>query len=126
MATNNISDPYDEQKALHGKFTTIIWIVGSVILFVGDGGISNLLTWQAAAFISVGMFVAALVVGNVTYWLQRTTAKMLMKRVSPDQAFTAEAAKKISRLGKLLLLFDFVLATGVLLWCYASFFWLNP
>ena len=119
----NFSDFYDEQKALHGKFATIIWVFGSVILFLWDGGISNLLTWKAFAFIFVGMFIAAILVGSISYWLQRTTAKLVMRRLAPDQAITPEIATRISRLGKLLLLFDCVLASAFVLWCYASFFW---
>lgn len=118
------SDPYDEQKALHGKFATIIWVLGSIILFVLDGGISGLLTWKAAAFIVIGMFIAAIVVGNASYWLQRTIAKLVLARLGPDEAFTPETANKISRLGKHLLVFDFVLASAFVLWCYASFFWI--
>ena len=97
----------DEQKSTHGSFATIIWIVTSIVLFLITDGGPGLISWQAALFILVGMFAAAIVLGMIGYLLQRVVASVLMRAAD---APLAQIEKTARALGLLLLVLNVALA----------------
>ena len=115
-------DFYDSQKEVHGKLATIIWLIGGAILFLFDGGIAALFTWKALAFLGVGMFVSAAIVGIVTYNIQRYIAKVLMRKI--QDPYSPEAISQITRVGRGLLILNVTLGALFVLWVYNSLFWL--
>ncbi len=110
----------DNAKAQLGKNATVIWLVGGVILFLIDGGFSHLFSLKAAAFLGIGMFAAAVVVGSISYFILTTMAKRLMARHPDPSSPEAQAAMRTWR--SVFAVIDVVLALLFLLWVYASFF----
>jgi len=100
----------------------IVWLVGSISLFQFDNRSPKLLSLQAGAFIVVGMFVAAVVVGNITYWIQRKLASVLAKHMSSDPANLANTKAKLERISEILFVFNLLVAAIFLYWVYNSFF----
>jgi hypothetical protein len=94
---------YDQQKETHGKFATFVWIASGIYLFASSDEIS-LISWQAAIFIFVGMFFAALVFGILGYVIQRGIAKILIRTTSGPP--TGAAASAIGILGLILMLLE--------------------
>jgi len=101
----------------------MVWITGSILLFLFDSSSPGLFSWQAIVFIVVGMFAAAIVVGNITYFIVRRVSKSLMKNLNGSSEFELVDAKA-RRLGYLLLFANLALAVLFLLWTYNSFFWM--
>jgi len=111
----------DNAKAQLGKNATVIWLVGGVILFLLDGGISHLFSLRAAAFLGIGMFAAALIVGGVSYFIINAMATRLMARFPDPAAAEAQSAMRSWRL--VFSILNLVLGVLFLVWVYASFFW---
>ena len=112
----------DNAKSQLGKNATFVWLIGGACLFLYDGGLRNLFSLRAAAFLGIGMFAAAIIVGGVSYLIVRAFANRLMKRF-PDPS----APEALSALRAWRHVFGIVnLTLGVLfvIWVYASFFWL--
>ncbi len=112
----------DQQKDTHGAFAGIIWLIGSVLLFLFDARSPGLISLQALGFIVVGMFVSAVVVGNITYWMQKKLASALANNLSSDIADLDDTIIKVERYAKLLFVLDFFIAIIFLYWVYNSFF----
>jgi hypothetical protein len=68
----------DEGKARLGTEATCVWLIGGAILFLVDGGLSNLFSVRAAVFLGVGMFAAAIIVGGISYIIRKMVAGRLM------------------------------------------------
>ncbi|MGE0093620.1 MAG: hypothetical protein AB7M05_06910 [Alphaproteobacteria bacterium] len=119
MASINL----DNVKAQLGKNATFVWLIGGAILFLVDGGIANLFSWKAAAFLFIGMFAAAVIVGNVTYFIIRKIGDYLADKYGEPS--TPQAQLAMRRWRNVFGLMDFGIATLFLLWVYASFFWDN-
>ena len=111
----------EEQKSTHGAWATIVWLVGAIGLFLFDDLSPSLWSLQALGFIAIGMFAAAIIVGNITYWLQNRLASALSKNIDPNHNLD-EQASKIRRLGWILLLVDTFISAVFLYWVYNSFF----
>ena len=112
----------DQQKDTHGAFACIIWLIGSVLLFLFDTGNPSLISLQALGFIVVGMFVSAVVVGNITYWILKKLATTLVKKLSSNLADLADTKEKVERYAKLLFVMDLFIAIAFLYWVYNSLF----
>ena len=69
-------DRYEKDKETEGKFAAIVWLLSGVYLFWTSEK-ASFLTWQAAVYFIVGMFVAATVFGIAFYLVQRGTTKVL-------------------------------------------------
>ena len=53
-------------KSSHGTFAAIVWIVAGALLYNTEPE-AKLFSWQTPVFFVVGMFVAAAVLGNLSY-----------------------------------------------------------
>jgi hypothetical protein len=111
----------DNAKAQLGRNATFIWLIGGAILFLIDGGVSNLLSLRAAVFLLVGMFVAALIVGGVSYWLINVMAKRLAQRFPDPTTPQAQSAMRTWR--AIFAIVNLMLGAIFVVWVYASFFW---
>jgi hypothetical protein len=83
----------------------------------------GLLSWQGAAFVFGGMFVAAIVVGNITYYLQRRVARTIMAQYDTSAEGLSAQARIAKKMSYAWFVFDSVISAGFLLWIYNSFFW---
>lgn len=111
----------DNAKAQLGKNATAIWLVGGAALFLLDGGFTHLFSLRALAFLGIGMFVAAIVVGSISYLLLNTLATRLMARY-PDPA-SVEAQSAMAKWRNFFGLANAALAVIFLVLTYAGFFW---
>ena len=111
----------DNVKAQLGKNATAVWLVGGVILFLVDGGLPHLFSLRAAAFLGIGMFAAAIIVGGISYFVINAMATRLMARY-PDPTST-EAQVAMRRWRNVFGVMNSGLAILFVLWVYASFFW---
>jgi hypothetical protein len=73
-----VDDQHDALEATHGAFAAIVWLVIGAILFY-SGPEVRLASWQALVFFIVGMFVAAGVIGGLSYLVIRGFTKILVK-----------------------------------------------
>ncbi len=89
-----VEDFSEREKEAHGRWTTIAWIGSGIYLFATTDG-ARFLSWQAAAFFIVGMFVAAVVFGLAAYLLQRGVAKVLVRIVTAPSASFATTVRAI-------------------------------
>lgn len=110
----------EDAKAQIGGRATGIWLVGGVILFLVDGGLSHLFSLRAAAFLGIGMFAAAIIVGGVSYLIVNAMATRLAARYPDPTSSAAQAAMRTWR--SIFGIANTVLAILFLLWVYASFF----
>ena len=53
-------------KSSHGTFAAVVWIVAGALLYNTEPE-AKLFSWQTPIFFVVGMFVAAAVLGNLSY-----------------------------------------------------------
>jgi len=53
-------------KSNHGTFAAIVWIVAGALLYNTEPE-AKLFSWQTPVFFVIGMFVAAAVLGNLSY-----------------------------------------------------------
>jgi uncharacterized membrane protein len=111
----------DNAKAQLGKNATVIWLAGGIILFLIDGGFPHLFSLRAAAFLGIGMFAAAIIVGSVSYFIINAMATRLMARYPDPTSPDAQAAMRTWR--NVFSVVNVALALLFLLWVYASFFW---
>lgn len=111
----------DDVKAQLGKNATAIWLIGGVILFLVDGGFSHLFSLRAAAFLVIGMFAAAIIVGIVSYFIINAMATRLSARYPDPSTPDAQVAMRTWR--NVFSLINVVLAALFVLGAYASFFW---
>jgi hypothetical protein len=93
---------YEKMKETEGSVATYVWIGSGLFLFLSDGGIGALFSLKAILFFVVGMFLAAIVFGNIGYLLQRGLGKVLAKFVQPSNS----AAAVIGTLGVGLMLLN--------------------
>ena len=112
------AQPLDEIKAKLGHTATFTWLGGGALLFLVDGGLQNLISFQALLFLGVGMFVAAFLVGLISYKLFLKLADKASLAAGADQA--REAVLRSFRQSQIA---GFVLGLLFVLWVYASFFW---
>ena len=111
----------DNAKAQLGKNATVIWLVGGIALFFFNKGISGLLSLRALAFLGIGMFVAAVVVGSISYFMLSTIAKRLMLRYPDPTSVEGQSAMRKWR--NIFGLGNAVLAIGFVVSAYAVLFW---
>lgn len=72
----------DAMKHASGTAATWTWIFGAIILYFMKGGLGALISIRAAAFIFIGMFVAAIVVGNINYLINRTGVALAQRKLA--------------------------------------------
>jgi hypothetical protein len=111
------TQPIDEVKAKLGTAATFVWLGGGALLFLIDGGIGNLFTLKALLFLGVGMFVAAFLVGLLSY-------KVFLRLA--DRAALAAGAEgarvAVLRTVKQCQLISAAASLFLVIWCYISFF----
>jgi hypothetical protein len=78
---------YEKMKETEGSLATYVWIGSGLFLFLRDGGIGALFSLKAILFFVVGMFVAAILFGNMGYLLQRGARQGIGKVRSAFQLF---------------------------------------
>lgn len=98
---------YEKQKEVHGGSATFLWLIFGVIAFAIEPA-ARFLSWQAAVYFVIGMFIAAVVFGWIGYGLQRVTAKVFMK--------TGGSVAAIKSAGVALLVVDAALIYFVARW----------
>jgi len=86
---------WDSQKELHGKVATYAWIGWGLVNFYMEPD-ATLISWQALLYFTVGMFLAALVLGAGAYLVQRRVASAEMS--SPD-IFEPSGIARLKRKG---------------------------
>jgi hypothetical protein len=64
-------------KSNHGTFAAIVWIVAGALLFNTEPE-ARLLSWQTPVYFFVGMFVAAAVLGGLSYMAVRILTRALV------------------------------------------------
>lgn len=111
----------DRQKSSHGGLASTVWILGSVGLFLLDERSPHLFSLQALVFIVVGMFVAAIAVGNLTYFLQTRVAHLLVRNMDPKEPIDG-FENKVRSIGFMLLFVDIVIAALFVFWVYYSLY----
>ena len=111
----------DHQKEKLGRSATYVWLIGGAILFLRDGGISNLISLWSLVFLFAGMFAAAVVVGGMSWWLIKKQARYLMEKYGE---LTTETAHKPRVVGGYIFFWavHYLLGILFLLWCYNSFY----
>jgi len=96
-------------------------LLAASFFFLVDGGVSHLFSLRAAAFLGIGMFAAAIVVGSVSYFIINAMANRLMARYPDPSSSEAQSAMRIWR--NVFGVVNAGLAILFVLWVYASFFW---
>lgn len=114
------TEPTDKIKARLGRIATFAWLIGGVVLLVYDGGVRGLLTMKALAFLGIGMFVAAIVIGLLTYKLFVHFADKAAFKAGQSGGHPRDPILHVYRQTRIVaglagLIFVF--------WVYASFFW---
>ena len=109
-----------ELKALIGKKVTGIWLTGGILLFLFDSRSPSILGLYPILFLMIGMFAAAVVIGNITYEIQKRAFKRILaaEDMSEVQTMlvgpTPELEKKLGRVGRRIGLLNFVLTLASL------------
>jgi len=111
----------DNAKAQLGRNAACIWLVGGVILFLIDGGVSHLYSPRAAAFLVLGMIAATIVIGGFSYFIINALATRFMARYPDLNSPEAQAAMRTWR--NIPGVVNSALAILFLLWVYGIFFW---
>lgn len=93
---------YDKQKESAGGLATIVFLISALYFFIADGGVGSLFSLKALGFFSGGMFLAAIIIGVPTYFIQRMVTKVLMKTIKDP--FSVGAIKKIQSVGIVLMI----------------------
>ncbi len=65
-------------KPNHGAFAALVWVVAGVLLFHTEPE-AQALSWQAPVYFFVGMFVAAYVMGNLSFLAVRGLTEALVR-----------------------------------------------
>lgn len=65
-------------KASHGAFAALVWVVAGVLLFHTEPE-AQPLSWQTIVYFFVGMFVAAFVMGNLSFLVVRGLTVALVR-----------------------------------------------
>ena len=65
-------------KPNHGAFAALVWVVAGVLLFHTEPE-ARPLSWQAAVYFCIGMFVAAFVMGNLSFFAVRGLTHALVR-----------------------------------------------
>jgi hypothetical protein len=111
---------YDKQKETHARWAILVWIGSGLYLFLSDGGLRSLISFRALVFFPVGMYIAAVVLGSLSYGLQRLSGKAFM-RVFPKP--TPLAVSIISGFGWVLLALDTTIGFNVASLVYNRVLW---
>ena len=109
-----MTDLYEEQWSRSGGLSTIVFLIASIILFVAGPGFGTIFSIRGLAFIIIGMFVAAIVVGIPIYVLQRGISQVMFK--STAESFFRLSVRPIKTFDLTLMLIQVgitVLITGV-------------
>jgi hypothetical protein len=65
-------------KASHGGFAALVWVLAGVLLFHTEPE-ARALSWQAIVYFFVGMFVAAFIMGNLSFLAVRGLTVALVR-----------------------------------------------
>jgi hypothetical protein len=98
---------HDNLKATYGKIATFFWFIFGIYFHIVYDGFGALFTLKSLLFFLVGMFVAALVIGGITYLIQRLIAKIALRFISGPSSTAASVLKLI---GYLIFALDVVIA----------------
>ena len=109
-------EPYEKQMQTEGSFAAIVWLVSGIYLFWASEK-ASFLSWQAALYFIVGMFVVAILFGICFYGIQRGISKVLAARVSEPSRGIAGA---ISVIGLVLMVAEAVVIFLVARWVVQS------
>jgi hypothetical protein len=64
-------------KSSHGTFAAIVWIIAGALLYNSEPE-AKLISWQTPAYFVIGMFVAAAVLGRLSYSTVRVLTHALV------------------------------------------------
>ena len=65
-------------KTNHGGFAALVWVLAGLLLFHSEPE-AVALSWQALVYFFVGMFVAAFVMGNLSFFAVRGLTVALVR-----------------------------------------------
>ncbi len=65
-------------KPNHGGFAALVWVVAGVLLFHTEPE-AVALSWQAIVYFFIGMFAAAYVMGNLSFFAVRGLTEALVR-----------------------------------------------
>ena len=65
-------------KSNHGSFAALVWVVAGVWLFHAEPE-AQVLSWQTVAYFFAGMFVAAFIMGNLSFFAVRGLTEALVR-----------------------------------------------
>jgi amino acid transporter len=65
-------------KPNHGAFAALVWVIAGVLLFHTEPE-AQALSWQALVYFFIGMFVAAYVMGNLSFFAVRGLTEALVR-----------------------------------------------
>ena len=99
---------YEKQKHSAGALASIAFIISALYLFISKGGFGSLFSLKALAFVFVGMFAAAVVIGMPAYYFHRGIAKIMMKTIS--HPFSTKAVCTIQVIGVIIMITQVVVA----------------
>ena len=81
----------EEQKNNAGKVGTFLFLIIALYIFISDKGVASLFSIKGVLFLTVGMFVSAIVIGMLGYFLNKIISKTLVKIFK--NPFSKEAIK---------------------------------
>ena len=64
-------------KSSHGTFAAIVWIIAGAVLFNSEPE-ARLISWQTPVYFVIGMFVAAALLGTLSYSTVRVLTRALV------------------------------------------------
>lgn len=95
-----------------GKLATFVWIASGIYLFATSPK-ASFISWQSLVFFVVGMFVAAVVLGGVSYFI-----RTLLTDIGARIRLNPVIATVFAILGFVLLIADFVVGFLVARWAF--------
>ncbi len=107
-------------KPNHGAFAALVWVAAGVLLFHTEPE-ARALSWQTLVYFFIGMFVAAYVMGNLSFFAVRgLTHALVLTRVVTKP--TRTAAIGLTVVGYLMFVGQAVLIYFVARWTIRGMF----
>jgi len=107
-------------KPNHGSFAALVWVVAGVWLFHAEPE-AQVLSWQSVAYFFAGMFVAAFVMGNLSFFAVRGLTEALVRTKIVTKP-TRRAAIGLSVVGDLMFAGQALLIYFVARWTIREIF----
>ena len=114
---DEITAGYDRMKQAHGAMAMWVFIIAGVYHHIAFGGFGSLFTIKSTLFFVVGMFVAPLTIGVMTYLRQRSVGKLPLDPHKPRSMFILQLLGLA--LFVLLVVSNWMATRWAYLWLYA-------